>query len=148
VPDLFPGLHTTPKKWLDAVKNPEPLVDAAQKLVERRTSKTKTTAAVVKDMEGLRKLLKEGQIFKASKAPTLKIETLTSQGNVEYKTLDKVALVSVEHFLTYLEENAYWTTPTMNWRRSSKVIWTIMAPFLGMLGSIFITKLLEKRVLK
>lgn len=153
VPDLFPGLHSKPSKWLNAVKNPEPVADAIQKIVEKRHRgkdmiKEKATASVINTLDGYKKLLKEGQIFKSDKAPTLKIETVTSQGNIEYKMLDKITLKSIDEFLTYLTDNAYWTTPTLNWRRTAKTVWAVMSPFLGMLGAIFITKLLEKRVLK
>lgn len=147
MPDLFPALRAKPKNWLNAVQNPDPIVDAAQKVVEKIQCKAKVTAAAINTVDGFKKLLKTGQLFKSAKASTIIVETITQQGNVAYKLLDKINLVSVDDFLKLLTDGAYWTSPAMNWRRTSKTIWMVMSPFLGMLGAIFITKLLEKRVL-
>lgn len=149
-PDLFPKLANKPLRWLESVNNPEPWVQVAKEAFEkgdRRDSKRKQVKAIVTRAEDLQKFIKKDQIFKSETAPTIKITDITMQENVEYKTSDKSYIKSRDEFAKYLTDNHYWTSAHLNWKRGLSTIWLTISPFVGMLGSLLILKMLEKRVL-
>ena len=148
-PDLFPKLAGKPLRWLESVNNPEPWVQIAQDAFEKgsRRKREPTIAAIVSDVEGLKKFIVKEQIFKSVSSPTIKVTDVTMQGNIEYKTSDRSFLKSQSEFIQFLVDNKYWTSTRLNWKKSTRTVWLVITPFVGMLGSMLILKILEKRVL-
>jgi hypothetical protein len=141
-PDLFPKLSHKPIKWLQSVINPEPWAQVAHKAVEANY----VTAAAM-TAEEITKFIRKDQIFKSHKAQTIRLLSVTSQNNIEYKTTDKEYLKHRDDFVKYLIANEYWTSERLNWKKHSRIVWTLLTPFVGMLGSVAILKIFEKRIL-
>jgi hypothetical protein len=147
-PDLFPKLASKPMRWLESVNNPEPWVQIAQDAFEKGGGKReRAVATAISDAEGLKKFIVKEQIFKSVSAPTIKITDVTMQGNIEYKNSDRSFLKTQDEFVQFLVDNKYWTSTRLNWKKSTRTVWLVITPFVGILGSMLILKILEKRVL-